>query len=167
MVFPCFYWIRNMVLIFLSMYLSKKQPVEGGWEPSETLKSVIISLCDFIFAGWTQLLSAFHTTCSSHHKMLCSLFNSILPQSPPHDIICNAGVFLWCETPDCVFLYWCLSELQLCISVCDDSLTLLPSYMTWLLTVPTMSPPVTWWTTPACSVESPWCQQVPWDWRDR
>lgn len=35
-----------------------------------------------MFAGWTRLLSAFHITCSSHRRMLYSLFNSILPQPP-------------------------------------------------------------------------------------
>lgn len=51
--------------------------------------------------------------------------------------------------------------------VCDDSLILPPSCLISLLTVLTTSPLVIWWTTPVCSAESLWCQQVPWEWRDR
>lgn len=55
---------------------------------------MMISVCDFLLAGWTQPLSVFHTTCSSHHRTLCSLFNSILPQSPTWHLLEYLLVFV-------------------------------------------------------------------------
>lgn len=154
-----------------------KRPVQSYWEPIQALKSMMISVCDFLLAGWTQPLSAFHTTCSSHHRTLCSLFDSILPQSPTWHLLEYLLVFVVWNSCFCFFLDWWLTMLrdttfgmfswQMCVCVCDDSLILVPPCMISLLTVLTTSPLAIWWTTPACSAGSLWCQQVPWDWRAR
>lgn len=144
-------------------YILTKWPVEKN----PTRPSMIISVCNFMCAGWTQPSSACHTTCSSHHRTLCNSFNSILPQSP-------AWQRLWYILISLVFNSWfCFDTTagvlswQICIWVWDDSLILLPSCTILLLTVLTTSPLVIWWTTPVCSAANLWCQQVPWDWRDR
>lgn len=164
----------NFLLLFFLQCDRKERTVESYWEPNQTLQSVIISVRGFLFAGWTQPWSAFHTICSFHHRMLCSLFNSILPQSPHMTSVVIYTYFCGVEllilsfyTHDRLCCMIGVSSWQMCICVCDDSLILLPSCMISLPTVLTTSPLVIWWTTPVCSAGSLWCQQVPWDWRDR